>query len=218
MGNNDSEGSMGPIIFMTLGLTGWLWFLAEAYFGPKSIVVKIILTVGGILAALMVSARIWGPILGRVLSLRHNSKIPEVIADQDQLGLLRTHMVESGTMTCENADHLITLAAAQSLFSASQEEVDIVSEYGKLLEDESGPLRPISELPYPKETIRLAIENLLVRVQDPVYSRSLRMGLFCLDNFIPDEEVPRDPDENQRKWMMLRFGYGNSQQNNKGTV
>jgi len=33
------------------------------------------------------------------------------------------------------------------------------------------------------------------------------MGLFTLDNFIPDEEVPNAPDENKRKWSMLPFGY-----------
>jgi len=34
-----------------------------------------------------------------------------------------------------------------------------------------------------------------------------QMGLFTLDNFIPDEEVPNDPDENKRNGSMLRFGY-----------
>src|SRR6266542_1906755 len=94
----------------------------------------------------------------------------------------------------------------QEMSSLTQREVEIVGEYGGVLAELPGPLRPLSKLPYPKETIRQAIEKLLARSQDPEYRNLLKTVLLALDDFVPDEEVPLDKEENRRKWLKVRLG------------
>jgi len=124
----------------------------------------------------------------------------------DFVDLTRNEMVKRGIMTKEKAERLITPDMLQELASLPQTDVYIVGEYGKVLTETPGPLRPLSKLPYPKETIKQAIEKLLARSQDPEYRNHLETALFSLDDFIPDDEVPLDKEENTRKWLKVRLG------------
>jgi hypothetical protein len=94
----------------------------------------------------------------------------------------------------------------EAYISLPQIETNIVADYGKILEMTPGLLRPLSTLPYPKAAIRAAIERLLSMVQIPKYKEALQIGLFALDDFVPDDEVPPDKAENRRKWLKVRFG------------
>src|SRR5262249_53281478 len=51
---------------------------------------------------------------------------------------------------------------------------------------------------------RRAIETLLSRSRDPEYRNHLETALIVLDDFVPDEEVPLDEEENTRKWLTSR--------------
>jgi hypothetical protein len=94
----------------------------------------------------------------------------------------------------------------EDLFSLPERERDIAGKYGEILAATPGPLRPLSKLPYPKETIREAIERLLAITQIPDYREALRVGLSVLDDFVPDEEISPNKEENTRKWMKARYG------------
>jgi len=213
MGQTD-EGSFGPLIFFILGLTGLLVTGAEIFLSPNSIVVKVILAVGGLLLMLIALVSIWF-----LLSVKRRSsnttsevdEVPEPPADLDPLTPLKADALKNWGMTAEQVDRLITPEMLRELYSLPKEDLDIVGNYGHIVQEvielQPGPLYPISELLDTKETIRQSIENLLMLVQDPNYKNDLEIGLFFLDNFIPDEEVPADPEENRRKWVILRFGH-----------
>lgn len=123
----------------------------------------------------------------------------------DLVDMMRANAVETRAMSREEAERLITPAIIQDIFSLSRKEVDIVGAFGGVVASLPGPLRPLSKLPYPKETIRKAFEKLLAQTKSPYYKSMFQTGLFALDDFIPDEEIPLNEEENIRKWMMLRF-------------
>jgi hypothetical protein len=127
-------------------------------------------------------------------------------AISDFVDSVRNDAVERGAMTREGAERMITPDKLQDLASLPQRDVEIAGEYGRVLAEVPGPLRPLSKLPYPKETIRRAIEKLLARSQDPEYRNLLKTVLLALDDFVPDEEVPSDKEENKRKWLKDRLG------------
>lgn len=127
-------------------------------------------------------------------------------AISDFVDMAGNEMVKRGTMTRGKAERFITLDMLHELASLPERDVHIVGEYGRVLTETPGPMRPISKLPFPKETIRTAIETLLAQSRDPEYRNHLKTVLFALGDFVPDEEVPVDKEENSRKWMMRRFG------------
>jgi len=211
MGQTDDDiGSFGPLIFLVLGLIGLLLTGAVVFLSPNSVVVTIVLAVGGLLVTFITLVSIWLWLLDKRRISNSTSEVAEAALDLDPLTQLRTDALNWG-LTSEQADKPITPTMLRELYSLPKEDLDIVGNYGqivqKVIELQPGPLYPVSELLDPKETIRQSIENLLKLVQDPNYRNDLEMGLFLLNNFIPDEEVPNDPEENRRKWIMLRFGH-----------
>lgn len=92
-------------------------------------------------------------------------------------------------------------------FLAFPDEIsDIVGEYGNLLDEmireKSGKLlRPLSELPNPKEDIEKAHKTALEIAKDETLKNQLERALIYLEDFIPDDEVPEDPDENLKSWL-----------------
>lgn len=92
-------------------------------------------------------------------------------------------------------------------FLAFPEEVsDIIGEYGLLLDKmgrEHNPrlLRPLSGLPYPKEEIEAALTTALGIAKNETLRNRLETALLFLDDFIPDDEVPQDADENLESWL-----------------
>ena len=83
---------------------------------------------------------------------------------------------------------------------------DIVGKYGDLL-DEMGrekngkPLRPLSRLPYPKEEIEKALKAALGIAKDEYLKNQLERALVFLEDFIPDDDVPKDPDKHFALWI-----------------
>ncbi len=94
----------------------------------------------------------------------------------------------------------------QDFLAFPEEVADIIGEYGNLLDEmgreKSGKLlRPISSLPYPKEKIEKALKTGLGVAKDETLRNLLETALVNLEDFIPDDEVPEDPDENLRAWL-----------------
>lgn len=88
------------------------------------------------------------------------------------------------------------------------EVANIVGNYGKVLEESSNLgnlLHPLSKLPYPKEKIENALKTALGCVTDEYLSKAYQVALFSLEDFIPDDEVPKNREENKRAWMARRF-------------
>lgn len=82
--------------------------------------------------------------------------------------------------------------------------MQIIGEYGKVLADNPRLLRPISLLPYPKDTIKQAIETALKQAQDPDMRESLQVALEALHDFVPDEKVPQNCEEDVKAWLLHR--------------
>lgn len=83
---------------------------------------------------------------------------------------------------------------------------DIIGAYGKLLDEvgqekEAKLLQPLSRLPHPKATIEKALKDALQIAKFKTMNKLLQMILARLEDFIPDEEVPKDPDENFKSWL-----------------
>ena len=212
----DDKGSFAPLIFLVLLLTGILWTIAEVL-PPLSTIAETTLKVVGGLLVVVILIVIWVWVSGKQHSSNTTSKVDEAdeVAQTTRelapLPPLQADAVKNWDNTPEQDDRVITPEMLRDLYSLPKEDLDIVGNYGQIVQEvielQPGPLYPVSKLLDPKETIRQSIENLLKLVQDPTYRQDLEMGLFLLENFIPDEEVPDDPDENRQKWMMLRCGH-----------
>jgi len=94
----------------------------------------------------------------------------------------------------------------QAFLALPKEVSDIVGGYGTLLnemgrEKKCKLLRPLSKLPYPKKKIERALKTALEIAKDETLKNQLELVLVCLEDFIPDDEVPEDPDENFKSWV-----------------
>lgn len=94
----------------------------------------------------------------------------------------------------------------QDFLALPKEISDIVGQYGTLLnemgrEKKGKLLRPLSKLPYPKKKIGRALKTALEIAKDKALKNQLELVLVCLEDFIPDDEVPEDPDENFKSWV-----------------
>lgn len=81
----------------------------------------------------------------------------------------------------------------------------IIGDYGKILEDlhtngDKRLLRPISELPHPKEKIERSLKTALKIAKDPALINHLKIALITLEDFVPDNEVPQNAEDNLRAW------------------
>jgi hypothetical protein len=99
---------------------------------------------------------------------------------------------------------------SERMFQAFKELPDdvngIIGAYGKLLDEvglekDAKLLQPISRLPYPKTKIEKALKDALQIAKFKTMNKLLQMILARLEDFIPDEEVPKDPDENFKSWL-----------------
>jgi len=94
----------------------------------------------------------------------------------------------------------------QDFLALPKEVRDIVGGYGTLLnemgrEKKCKLLRPLSKLPYPKKKIERALKTALGIAKDETLKNQLELVLVCLEDFIPDDKVPEDPDENFKSWV-----------------
>lgn len=92
----------------------------------------------------------------------------------------------------------------KELAAAPARAMEIVGAYGRLLEDAPAQVRPESTLPYPKQVIREALKTALSTLSDAESRRALQTGLSELDAFVPDHEVPQDPNERALEYIRRR--------------
>ena len=83
-----------------------------------------------------------------------------------------------------------------------QDTWGILGDYGKLLENlpTTNPLRPLSLLPHPKDKIENALKTAIGTSKDKEIRSVLETNLLFLEDFIPDNEVPKDFEENFKMW------------------
>ena len=104
--------------------------------------------------------------------------------------------------TDDTTNHSIS----SDLSAIPQRTMDIISDYGMLLDElgeekSSKLLRPTSILPHPKEKIENALKAALDIVKNQSFRHQLETVLICLEDFIPDIEVPEDTDDNFNLWL-----------------
>ncbi|MEK6690508.1 MAG: hypothetical protein AABY78_04285 [Nitrospirota bacterium] len=99
--------------------------------------------------------------------------------------------------------------------AVSQDTMEIIGDYGKLLEnlptnekESSRLLHPLSLLPHLKDKIDNAIKIALGIARDEETKNHLETALMALEDFIPDDEVPEKPEENMKAWLS-RKDWGN---------
>ncbi|MBI2623724.1 MAG: hypothetical protein HYW65_04120 [Candidatus Liptonbacteria bacterium] len=83
--------------------------------------------------------------------------------------------------------------------------MSIVGDYGKTLEDlhaneDKRLLHPISGLPHSKEQIEKALKAALKIAKDSALVNHLKIALITLEDFVPDNEVPQNIEDNLRAW------------------
>ncbi len=83
----------------------------------------------------------------------------------------------------------------KQLAAMPQGVMQIVETFGQLMERTPCQVRPESMLPYPKPVIEKALQTALSTLTDPESQHALRAALSELDTFIPDHQVPQDPNE-----------------------
>ena len=95
--------------------------------------------------------------------------------------------------------------ALRDLMAIPSDVMDTLGKYGRVLEelcDEGyGPFLPASKLPYVKDEIRRAFDVALRVVRNEDMRSAYEICLDRLEHFIPDEEIPEDPQEHLRIWF-----------------
>ena len=64
-------------------------------------------------------------------------------------------------------------------------------------------LHPASKLPYPKKKIKEALKKALGKIKDQQIKTALLIALITLEEFIPDNEIPKDREEEIRKYKKI---------------
>lgn len=94
----------------------------------------------------------------------------------------------------------------EQLAAMPQGVMQVVEAFGRLMEDAPCQVRPESMLPYPKPVIEEALQTALSTLLDAESQHSLRVALSELDAFIPDHQVPKDPNERAIEYIR-RLGH-----------
>lgn len=118
----------------------------------------------------------------------------------------RDSLAKSGELTREQQAILGSPTKLHDMIAIPPDSMEILGVYGNTLAEHPGFLKPISALPYPKETIRHAIETALRHASDPAIRKDLQSVLVALDDFVPDDQVPRDYEQNVKAWLEHRGG------------
>jgi len=95
----------------------------------------------------------------------------------------------------------------EQLAAMPQGVMQIVETFShQLMEHTPSQVRPESMLPYPKPVIEKALQTALSTLSDAESQRALRVALSELDTFIPDHQVPQDPNERAIEYIR-RLGH-----------
>jgi len=112
----------------------------------------------------------------------------------------------SDCMAYKSAEYIEPRSMLEDSMAIPQEVMEIISDYGETLdmlaEERSGRLlHPLSKLPHPKEKIENALKTALGIVKSQEMRNHLETVLLALEDFVPDNEVPEDPEENMKAWI-----------------
>lgn len=96
----------------------------------------------------------------------------------------------------------------RDLLEIPNDAMEVVGAYSKVLAEDTRLLKPLSSLPYPRAKIEEALQLALHNARDAEIRRDLERAREALKDFIPNANVPADPDENAKAWYMHRAGRG----------
>jgi hypothetical protein len=119
---------------------------------------------------------------------------------------LRSELIKSGQLTSDQEDILRSPGQLRDLLEIPGYAMEVVGAYSKVLAEDPRLLRPLSALPYPKTRIEEALQVAMRNASDPGIRRNLDTALEALKDFIPDRDVPTDPEENAKAWFAHRAG------------
>lgn len=129
------------------------------------------------------------------------SPLLDAYAQKSELRAYQVGIEKLGSFAAKK--YLVSSPKLRDIVMTPSEVREIIGDYGEVLEasgEGRGLLLPISKLPHPKEKIREALNTALKITKDEEMSEHLKVCLVCLDDFVPDEEVPTDPVENIMAW------------------
>jgi len=124
----------------------------------------------------------------------------------EPLKKLRAELMKSGPLTPDEEEILRSPEELRDLIEIPPDAMEVVGAYSKVLAEDARFLKPLSALPYPKTRIEEALQIAMRNAQDPGIRRNLETALDALKDFIPDENVPADPEENAKAWVVHRAG------------
>ena len=119
---------------------------------------------------------------------------------------LQATLTEAEPLTPEQEEVLRSPGKLRDLLEIPPDAMEVVGAYSKVLTENTRLLKPLSALPYPRTRIEEALEIALRNARDPAIRRNLETARDALKDFIPDELVPADPEENAKAWFMRRAG------------
>ena len=94
----------------------------------------------------------------------------------------------------------------EQLAAIPHEVMQVVETFSRLMEHTPCQVRPESMLPYPKPVIEKALQTALSTLSDAESQQALRAALSELDTFVPDHQVPQDPNERAIEYIR-RLGH-----------
>jgi hypothetical protein len=124
----------------------------------------------------------------------------------EAINKLRAELMKSEPLTPDQEEILRSPGQLRDLLEIPSDAMEVVGAYSKILAEDLRLLKPLSVLPYPKTRIEEALQVALRSARDPGIRRNLEVALDALKDFIPDTNVPADPDENAKAWFAHRAG------------
>ena len=138
----------------------------------------------------------------------HDSKqsAPLEQAASDPIRKLQAELMKSGPLTPDQEEILQSPGKVRDMLEIPSDAMEVVGDYSKVLAEDARFLKPLSALPYPKTRIEEALQIAMRNARDPEILRNLETALDALKDFIPDRDVPADPEENTKAWFAHRAG------------
>lgn len=120
----------------------------------------------------------------------------------ERINKLRIELMKSGPLTSFDEKILQSPGTVRDLFEIPSDAMEVIGAYSKVLAEDARPLKPLSTLPYPKTKIEEALQIALQNARDPEILQTLESVRDALRYFIPDENIPTDPEEYLKTWVM----------------
>lgn len=123
-----------------------------------------------------------------------------------QIQSLSAKLVESQEQTRDEGAILRSPGKLQDALEIPHDAMEVVGAYAAVLADDTRLLKPLSALPRSRARIEEALQTAMRHAHDPETLRDLQQALDALQDFIADDKVPADPEENAKAWLLRRAG------------